>query len=104
MPAIRVLSLHDNQLVSLPNTLADASTLERLDVNYNQLTTLPRSLTRLSKLRTLTVAGNPLTSPPQVFNRYYHRQPFNVNLSVFVFNVSGDCLRRLCCDYEMASW
>ncbi|WP_186376255.1 leucine-rich repeat domain-containing protein, partial [Hyella patelloides] len=47
------LNLADNQLTTIPESLANLSNLRGLDLSDNQLTTIPESLANLSNLRWL---------------------------------------------------
>lgn len=63
---IRVLDLRENQLKSLPDTIADLTELRELFLAHNRLELLPSSLHRLAHLEILDVAHNQLTSVAQI--------------------------------------
>lgn len=60
MQALKKLSLACNRLASLPDALAEVSTLAFLDVSFNELRTLPSALTALTRLAALNVSFNAL--------------------------------------------
>ncbi|HEY6252939.1 MAG TPA: leucine-rich repeat domain-containing protein, partial [Candidatus Angelobacter sp.] len=53
-----------NQLSVLPDSIAQLTHLENLDLSGNQLTTLPGSIARLAHLRYLNLTNNRLTVIP----------------------------------------
>nr|KAJ3418032.1 hypothetical protein HK105_000453 [Polyrhizophydium stewartii] len=55
---LRVLSLADNLITELPESIGDLPQLMQLDVHGNKLTRLPLSITRLTKLTDLLVHMN----------------------------------------------
>ena len=54
------LYLRNNQLTSLPSTLARLENLQTLSLTDNQLTSLPSSLAQLENLKKLELDNNPL--------------------------------------------
>jgi hypothetical protein len=62
---LQVLTLNDNQLLSLPAQFGDLRNLRRLDLRNNHLTRIPMELGQLTHLESLLVEGNnDLTCPP----------------------------------------
>ena len=60
------LSLHNNQLSTLPPEIGQLTAL-RSSLHDNQLTTLPPEIGPLAALRTLYLTGNQLTTlPPEI--------------------------------------
>lgn len=55
-----MLDLHDNQIASLPDTLAELQQLTKLNISHNKLTGLPESVFALKNLRVLQVGNMPL--------------------------------------------
>ncbi|XP_021371389.1 chondroadherin-like isoform X2 [Mizuhopecten yessoensis] len=55
MPNITMLSIHDNPINSLPQTMAFASTLEFLDIGSSAMTTWPNSIGTLKSVSSLTI-------------------------------------------------
>lgn len=66
---LRIIQLHNNQLISVPDTFADLSFLTNLDLSHNQLTTLPDILFALPELTNLNLSHNAFTSLP--FNGHF---------------------------------
>ena len=64
LAALRVLSLHSNQLTSVPAEIGQLTSLRWLDLRRNQLTSLPAELGQLTSLQELFLSGNQLTSVP----------------------------------------
>ncbi|KAK0469489.1 uncharacterized protein EV420DRAFT_37192 [Desarmillaria tabescens] len=60
--SLKVVDLHKNKLLSLPDTLGDLSSLTTLDLSHNALSTLPPTIFSLPELTTLNLAHNQLTS------------------------------------------
>ena len=63
----RLISLYlpDNQLTSIPESIGNLSSLEKLSLYSNQLTTLPESIGNLSSLIWLGFFDNQLTTLPE---------------------------------------
>jgi len=59
------LSLNNNQLTELPQSIGKLTSLKRLSLNNNQLTNLPKSIGKLTALEELWVTDNQLTYLPQ---------------------------------------
>lgn len=64
-PSLRWLTLTDNHLTSLPESISVARTMQKLLLAGNQLTSLPNSLASCSHLELLRVSANKLNSIPQ---------------------------------------
>ena len=62
---LRRLSISRNQLISLPDSIGNLIRLEYLYVQRNQLTSLPHSIGNLRNLRYLHLNFNKLTSLPE---------------------------------------
>ncbi len=73
LPSLRVLRLGDNRLTSLPAAIGQARTLVELSLHHNQLTTLPDELFSLPALRVLQLGseldGNRLAALPPAIER-----------------------------------
>ncbi|XP_030317265.1 E3 ubiquitin-protein ligase LRSAM1 isoform X1 [Calypte anna] len=61
---LKVLDLHDNQLVSLPPDIGQLTSLQVLNLERNLLTSLPQSIGDLAQLQMLNVKGNKLKELP----------------------------------------
>ncbi|NXK26342.1 LRSM1 ligase, partial [Arenaria interpres] len=61
---LKVLDLHDNQLVSLPADIGQLTSLQVLNLERNLLKCLPQSIGDLAQLQTLNVKGNKLKELP----------------------------------------
>ena len=59
------LSLSNNQLTSLPESIGNLTNLVQLDLSSNQLTSLPESIGNLTNLQTLILVINQLTILPE---------------------------------------
>ena len=64
LSALRVLSLADNQLMSLPAEIGLLASLTYLDLGENQLTSVPAEVWQLTSLTWLDLSENQLTSVP----------------------------------------
>ncbi|KAK0205057.1 hypothetical protein DFS33DRAFT_1258549 [Desarmillaria ectypa] len=62
--SLKVVDLHKNKLLSLPDTFGDLSSLTTLDLSHNSLSALPPTIFSLPELATLNLAHNQLTSLP----------------------------------------
>jgi len=60
---LTMLQLWGNQLVTLPDSMAALTALEKLDLGFNQLVTLPDSMAALTALEKLSLYNNPLAKP-----------------------------------------
>lgn len=56
--SLLILDLHDNQLQSLPDSLAELSRLTKLNLGHNRLTALPSALYSLKELQVLQCNNN----------------------------------------------
>ncbi len=65
LTALTQLHLEDNQLTSVPESLGQLTALTQLRLEDNQLTSLPESLGQLTALIELRLEGNHLTSLPE---------------------------------------
>jgi internalin A len=59
------LRLCDNELLELPEFIAQLKQLQNLDAAYNRLTRLPQSLGHLKQLRMLNASNNQLSELPE---------------------------------------
>ena len=64
-PSLRWLTLTDNQLTSLPESISVASKMQKLLLAGNRLTTLPDSLASCSQLELLRVSANDFQTIPK---------------------------------------
>uniref|UniRef100_A0A3Q0RXX0 Leucine rich repeat and sterile alpha motif containing 1 n=1 Tax=Amphilophus citrinellus TaxID=61819 RepID=A0A3Q0RXX0_AMPCI len=64
LATLKVLDLHENKLVSLPEDIGKLTTLQILNVEKNRLRALPESIGNLRLLQTLNLKGNCLTELP----------------------------------------
>ena len=62
---LAILNLNYNQLTSIPESIADLSSLEYLYLEWNQLSSIPESIGDLSNLTELYLSHNQLTSLPE---------------------------------------
>ncbi|KAI0955642.1 hypothetical protein AcV7_006254 [Taiwanofungus camphoratus] len=69
--SLKIVDLHNNKLIALPDSFADLTALTVLDLSYNALTCLPVNLFALPNLTALNISHNTLTSLP-------FRAPFDV--------------------------
>ena len=53
LAALQVLDLHDNQLASLPDSLAELGQLTKLNISHNRFPLLPAPVFALKNLRVL---------------------------------------------------
>jgi LPXTG-motif cell wall-anchored protein len=65
---LQILTLNDNDLTSLPDTIGDLSSLQILELNDNDLTSLPDAIGDLSSLQSLYIGDNDLTSLPDTIS------------------------------------
>jgi Leucine-rich repeat (LRR) protein len=63
------LYLHDNQLTSLPSSLASLTKLRYLNISENAFEALPESISSMASLIELRASDNPLTSLPDSIGR-----------------------------------
>lgn len=63
------LYLHNNQLMSVPESLGRLTSLKTLYLSGNQLTSVSESIGQLMALRELSLSGNRLTSLPESLGR-----------------------------------
>ena len=59
---LQSLDISRNQLSALPEGLAQLTQLQSLDISYNQLSALPEGLAQLTRLQTLDVSVNQLSA------------------------------------------
>lgn len=64
LPNLIHFDISHNLLESIPTTIGNIMTLERLYLHENQIKELPLEMGRLYRLRQLSLDGNPLTVPP----------------------------------------
>lgn len=79
LPALLVLDVHDNQLVSLPSALGELEQLQRLILSHNKLTSLPVEVQMLSNLRCLHLQQNLLQELPKDLGRLSHLEDLDVS-------------------------
>ncbi|XP_062929903.1 E3 ubiquitin-protein ligase LRSAM1 isoform X1 [Mobula hypostoma] len=65
---LKILDLHDNRLVSLPEDMGQLSSLQVLNLEQNHLKSLPNSLTALAQLQTLNLKGNRIRKLPETLS------------------------------------
>jgi len=58
--ALRIISVNNAHLSSLPESLSNLPSLEVLDVSYNELTEIPTFLSKIESLRVMTFHHNKL--------------------------------------------
>ena len=66
---VHTLSLHNNNLSSLPECVGQLANLHKLNLHNNNLTSLPESFGQLANLHTLDLRFNNLTSLPESFGQ-----------------------------------
>ena len=59
------LGLHICGLTTLPESIGNLKSLERLELQYNSITTLPESITKLTSLTYLSLGSNSITTLPE---------------------------------------
>lgn len=64
---IKKLSLPDNSLETLTNSIGQLSQLQYLNLENNQLTTVPPTIGQLSQLQYLDLGHNQITALPDIF-------------------------------------
>lgn len=69
LPAVEVMDLSSNGLVTLPEEMGRLSTLRELRLHTNRMETLPEALADLGRLETLDVSNNVLYRLPLEFGR-----------------------------------
>ncbi len=68
-PKLRWLTLTNNRISSLPESLGDCSLLQKLMLAGNKLTSLPKSINQLANLQLLRISANNLSEfPDQLLN------------------------------------
>ncbi|KAG5652205.1 hypothetical protein H0H81_005826 [Sphagnurus paluster] len=60
--SLKIVDLHKNNLVSLPQSFGDLTSLTTLDLSHNALTSLPSNIFALPELTTLNLSHNSLTT------------------------------------------
>ncbi|HEY6231409.1 MAG TPA: COR domain-containing protein [Pyrinomonadaceae bacterium] len=68
-----------NNLIELPELLAELTELEWLNLDFNQLTSLPGWLGKLLKLQSLTVRNNQLTELPESIQQLKNLRTLNLS-------------------------
>ena len=76
---IQSLSVSNNQLTRLPESIGQLSNLQYLSVDNNELTKLPESIGQLSNLQGLYVSNNQLTELPESIGQLSNLQELNLN-------------------------
>ncbi|KAM6976245.1 E3 ubiquitin-protein ligase LRSAM1 [Tautogolabrus adspersus] len=64
LSTLKVLDLHDNKIISLPDDIGKLASLQILNVEKNRLKSLPDSIADLRILQTLNLKGNSLSELP----------------------------------------
>lgn len=67
--ALRVLSIRNGGVTSLPNSFRLLSKLEHLDLSYNKLITVPENFSKLSALKELDLRANKMQYLPEELNQ-----------------------------------
>ncbi|HEX7956988.1 MAG TPA: COR domain-containing protein [Pyrinomonadaceae bacterium] len=88
-----MLSINNNRLTTLPESIAQLSQLQILFVDNNQLTALPEVVTRLSRLQELSLAGNQLAELPESIAQLSQLQ--NLYLNNNQLKTLPEALRKL---------
>lgn len=76
LPSLQWLSLAENSLETLPNSLSGLCHLQHLDVSQNSLTALPESMNNLRSLEVLDVRCNSLLRLPGSLLELQHLSHF----------------------------
>jgi internalin A len=90
---LQELDLSYNGLAALPNWLEQLTQLRELNISHNQLTALPNSLGKLTRLRELDVSNNKVSALPNSLDRL--RQLRMLNVSYNGIERLPDALSRL---------
>ncbi len=67
LTTLRTLNIYNNKLISLPDSFGNLSSLVALYLSYNKLTALPNNFGNLTLLQTLDLSNNKLTNLPDSF-------------------------------------
>uniref|UniRef100_A0A6I8QN14 Leucine-rich repeat-containing protein 40 n=2 Tax=Xenopus tropicalis TaxID=8364 RepID=A0A6I8QN14_XENTR len=86
LPALVVLDIHDNQIVSLPCAIKELTNLQKLNISHNKIKQLPKELQHLQNLKSLLLQHNQLEELPDSIG----------HLSILEeLDVSNNCLRSI---------
>ncbi len=75
---LQSLDISRNQLTALPESLSQLTQLQSLDISNNQLTALPESLSQLTQLQKLNIANNQLTELPESLSQLAQLQSLDI--------------------------
>ncbi|MBS0654095.1 MAG: leucine-rich repeat domain-containing protein, partial [Verrucomicrobia bacterium] len=73
------LSLENNNLISLPETIGNLSQLKQLSLENNNLISLPETIGNLLRLETLKLGNNKLNSLPETFGNLHQMSMLNLS-------------------------
>ena len=76
---LQILELHNNQLTKVPEVITQLSNLQVLDLENNQLTELPKTFAQLFNLKKLYLEDNYLTEISDVFTQLSNLQELYLN-------------------------
>ncbi|CAH1772444.1 unnamed protein product [Owenia fusiformis] len=79
LPALVVLDIHDNEISSIPPTIAELRNLQRLNLGHNKLTELPECMSSLVNLSLLHVEHNQLSHLPEDIGKLTSLEDLNVS-------------------------
>jgi len=76
---LQSLNLFNNQLTALPESLGQLKQLQSLDLSRNQLAALPESLGQLTQLQSLNLSSNRLTALPESLGQLTQLESLNLS-------------------------
>jgi hypothetical protein len=65
LQSLQKLDVSKNELSALPKSIGTLKSLERLDLQYNKITSIPETISNLHSLKELLLSNNMLTSLPE---------------------------------------
>ncbi len=66
LTSLTTLSLYNNQITEIPDLIGNLTSLTTLDLENNRITKIPETIQKLLKLEKLDLRGNPLSIPPDI--------------------------------------
>ncbi|XP_067868850.1 LOW QUALITY PROTEIN: E3 ubiquitin-protein ligase LRSAM1 [Heterodontus francisci] len=78
---LKILDLHDNHLVSLPEDMGQLLSVQVLNLEQNHLKLLPNSLATLAQLQTLNLKGNRIRKMPESLSGLRSLRTLDISLN-----------------------